>query len=50
MCTKEEIINTGINIDTVRESKLNPHKTFNDSESNHLKAFKCTRVFERPIS
>ena len=36
ICTKEEIINTGISIDTVKESKLNPHEIFNDSESIHL--------------
>jgi hypothetical protein len=35
MCTKEETINTGINIDTVNESNVNPHHIFNDSESIH---------------
>lgn len=51
MCTKEETTNTGINIETVRESKLNPHKILNDSESTHLKVntdtdtlFKATSV------
>jgi hypothetical protein len=36
MCTKEETIRTGISIDTVKESKTNPHDTFNDSESIHV--------------
>ena len=30
------MINTGINIETVKESKLKPHNTFNVSESIHL--------------
>ena len=50
MCTKEEIVSTGISMDTVKESKLNPHKTFKDSESNHLVISRCTSVCERPIS
>jgi hypothetical protein len=36
MCTKEETINTGISIDTVRESKLKAQAMFNASESIHL--------------
>src|ERR1700712_3727160 len=39
ICTTEETINTGINIDTVNESKLNPHITNKDSESIHLNNF-----------
>jgi hypothetical protein len=36
ICTNEETIKTGSNIETVRESKLNPHDIQNDSESIHL--------------
>lgn len=36
MCTKEETINTGINIDTVKESKRKLQEISNASESTHL--------------
>jgi hypothetical protein len=36
MCTKDDTISTGINIDTVKASKLNAHLTFKDSASIHL--------------
>jgi hypothetical protein len=42
MCTKHEIINTGINMDTVNESKLNPQNTFKYSESIQLNNFIVT--------
>jgi hypothetical protein len=35
-CTKDDTINTGINMETVKESKLNAQDTFKDSESIHL--------------
>ena len=41
---------TGINIDTVKESKLKLHKTFNDSESIHLKSFTETGMLFKPTS
>ena len=50
MCTKEETINTGINIDTVKASKLKLHSTFNDSESTHLKSCTDTGVLFMPTS
>ena|ERR1700712_585415 len=50
MCTKEETINTGINIDTVKESKLNPHDIFKDSESIHLKRCIDTGMLFKPTS
>ena len=50
MCTNEETINTGINIDTVNESKLKLHKTFNDSESIHLKSWTETGILFIPTS
>ena len=49
-CTNEETINTGINIDTVNESKWNPHDTFSDSESIHLKTSIDTGVLFNPTS
>ena len=36
MCTREETIKTGINIDTVKASKLKLQSTLSDSESTHL--------------
>jgi hypothetical protein len=42
MCTKEDTINTGISIDTVKESKVKPHHKFSDSESTHLNNFALT--------
>ena len=50
MCTKEDIINTGISIDTVKESKLNPHEIFNDSESIHLNKWIDTGMLFKPTS
>jgi hypothetical protein len=50
MCTNEDTINTGINIDTVKESKLKLHKTFNDSESIHLKSWTDTGILFIPTS
>ena len=50
MCTKEETIKTGINIETVRESKLKLHNTLSDSESTHLKRCKETGVLFSPTS
>jgi len=49
-CTKEETINTGINIDTVKESKLKPQETFNDSESIHLNRWIDTGMLFKPTS
>lgn len=50
ICTKEETINTGINIDTVKESKLKLHNTFSDSESTHLKSCTDTGMLFKPTS
>lgn len=50
MCTKEEIINTGISIDTVKESKLNPQDIFKDSESIHLNRCIDTGMLFNPTS
>jgi hypothetical protein len=36
-CTKEDTISTGINIETVKESKLKPQDIFKISASTHLK-------------
>jgi len=49
-CTKEDTINTGISIDTVKESKLNPHDMFNDSESIHLNKCIETGMLFKPTS
>ena len=49
-CTKEETINTGINIDTVKESKLKLHITFKDSESIHLNILIDTGALFIPTS
>src|ERR1700761_3449968 len=50
ICTSEDIINTGINIDTVRESKLNSHNIYKDSESIHLNRFNFTGIEFNPTS
>jgi hypothetical protein len=50
MCTKEETISTGISIDTVNESKLKLHSTFNDSESIHLNNLTDTGILLIPTS
>jgi hypothetical protein len=50
MCTSEETIKTGINIDTVRESKLKLHSTLSDSESTHLKSCRDTDILFKPTS
>ena len=49
-CTKEETIKTGINMDTVKESKLKLHKTFSDSESSHLNNWIDTGALLIPTS
>lgn len=49
-CTNEDTINTGINIDTVKESKLKLHKTFKDSESIHLNNWMETGALFIPTS
>ena len=48
--TNEETINTGINIETVNESKLKLQDIFNDSESIHLKFSTCTGTLFIPTS
>jgi hypothetical protein len=50
MCTKEDTIKTGINIDTVKESKLKLQDTSKDSESIHLNKFMCTGMLFKPTS
>ena len=50
ICTKKEIINTGIDMDTVKESKKKPHVTLRDSESIHAKALIDTGTFLKPTS
>jgi hypothetical protein len=50
MCTNEDTINTGINIDTVNESKLNPHNIYRDSESTHLNNFNVEGIELNPTS
>ena len=48
--TKEEIKSTGINIDTVKESKLNPQETPTNSESSHLHIVNCTDMLLKATS
>ena len=48
--TKELIINTGKSIETVKESKWNPHETFKDSESIHLNTSIDTGILLYPTS
>ena len=50
MCTKLDTINTGINIDTVKVSKLKLQKTLSASESIHLKSFIDTGMLFKPTS
>jgi len=50
MWTKEETISTGINMDTVNESKLNPHNILRDSESIHLNNLTVTGIPLNPTS
>ena len=50
MCTKELTIKTGINIDTVKLSKLKLHSTLSDSLSIHLKRFIDTGMLFKPTS
>ena len=50
ICTKDETIKTGINIDTVKLSKLKAHKTLRDSLSIHLKRFIETGMLFKPTS
>ena len=50
MWTKEDTISTGINIDTVNESKWKPHDTLSDSLSIHLKSWIDTGILFRPTS
>ena len=50
ICTKEETINTGISIETVNESKWNPHDTLSDSESIHLNTSIDTGILFSPTS
>jgi hypothetical protein len=50
MCTKEDTINTGINIDTVNESKLKAHNILRDSESIHLNNLIVTGMLFNPTS
>ena len=50
MCTSEETIKTGINIDDVNASKLNPHNIFKDSESIHVNNSKFTGILFIPTS
>ena|ERR1700759_3148249 len=49
-CTKEDTINTGINIETVNESKLNAQPTFNVSMSIHLNKCIVTGMLFKPTS
>ena len=49
-CTNEETISTGINIETVNESKLKAQSTFNDSESIHLNSLIVTGIPFNPTS
>ena len=44
------MISTGINIETVNESKLKPHKTLSDSESSHLETDTDTGILFKPTS
>ena len=48
--TSEETTKTGINIDTVKESKLKLHSTLSDSESTHLKSCRDTDILFKPTS
>jgi hypothetical protein len=50
MCTKLETINTGINIDTVKESKLKLQEIAKDSLSIHLNNETSTGIEFNPTS
>jgi len=50
MWTNKEIIKTGINIDTVKESKLNPHKILTNSESIQVNNIIFTIILLNPTS
>jgi hypothetical protein len=50
MCTTQDTTKTGINIDTVKESKLKPHPIFKFSVSNHLNKCKTTEELFKPTS
>jgi hypothetical protein len=50
ICTKDETINTGINIETVSESKWKLHNTLRNSESIHLNNCKETVMLFNPTS
>src|ERR1700750_2713081 len=50
ICTKDDTINTGINIETVKESKLKLQNTLSDSESIHLNKYNVTDVLFKPTS
>ena len=50
MCTKEDTTKTGINIETVRESKLKAQNIFKDSESIHLNKGIDTGMLLKPTS
>jgi hypothetical protein len=50
MCTKLDTINTGINIETVKESKLKLQNIFKDSESIHLNNLISTGIEFNPTS
>ena len=50
ICTKEDTISTGINIETVKESKLNDQPTFKVSISTHLNKCMVTGILFRPTS
>jgi hypothetical protein len=50
ICTKLDTINTGINIDTVKESKLKLQNKIKDSESIHLNNLSSTGIEFRPTS
>jgi len=50
MCTKLDTINTGINIETVKESNLKFHNTESDSTSIHLAIFTVTGMLLKPTS
>jgi hypothetical protein len=49
-CTKEDTINTGINIDTVKLSKLKLQYIFSDSASIHLNNSIFTHIWFNPTS
>ena len=50
ICTKDDIINTGINIETVKESKLKAQDTFKYSASIHLNKCTFTGLLFKPAS